>query len=299
MASMKRTIVHYGHLGPELGRLNRLLETFSAGQLQVEACVPKAPATEAEQIGMVRTGEIGFTHFGSMFPATWAPEYDGGGIPFVFPSIEAVEDYWASECGRRAMDLIRERGRAVILGMSRRSPRHLTANIPVTDPRMLRGFKLRIPGIAAWDKVWSAAGASCAVVPQHLVLDQLKSGQLDGQENSLKVIRDFRLYEAQRYIMLTHHIHGHLYWVVNEDLYRELDAEERSAFKLALNVLTSEMDASLETSTRELEGELIGLGCELVRVDAAAFAAASRKGIEAVLSKMAPEVADSICKYIG
>ena len=297
---MKKTVLtHYGAFEPGTGeKLNGLLREFSGGAVRVEEFIPREMVTEADMIRRVSAGEIAFTRFGSMFPMTWVPDYDAGGIPFVFSSIEDVETYWKSGCGRLAKDLIRKRGNTVLLQMHRRSPRHLTANVPVVHPEGLKGFRLRIPEIPSWADIWDSMGADTVQMPQQYVLEGLKKGSLDGQENSLKVIRDFRLYEAQKYIMLTGHIHGHIYWVMNGDFYDRMEPEARRALGRALEMLTGRMNQELKSRTEMLERELKKLGCELIQADSAEFRRAASEGIRRQVSGMAPEAAGYVSRYM-
>ena len=298
--SDKIKIIHYGKgCANIIARLNKIFEEIARDIIVVENFESSKEHTEAEQIQMLSRGEICFTHFGSMFPMMWVPDYDLGGIPFLFSSIEDVEGYWNSWCGQKAKLLIQERGNSRIIGMNRRSPRQLTSNFPIMEPEDLIGFRLRIPEIDAWKTVWDAFGTQCIQMPQGYVLGHLKSGELDGQENSLQVIKDFRLYEAQKYLSCTNHIYGHIFWAMNEDFYNNLDRTVRELFEEALMRLTAQLNTELDLSTRLLEKELERYGCSLVNVNGAEFALAAQKGIRFALRRMAPEVRAYMYKYIG
>ena len=59
---------------------------------------------------------------------------------------------------------------------------------PINTPDDLKGFKIRVPGIALWVSMFKALGASPTVVPFGELYSALQTKVVDGQENPLALI---------------------------------------------------------------------------------------------------------------
>ena len=103
-------------------------------------------------------------------------------------------------------ELVDKRG-VRVLGTTYFGARHVTSKQPVRAVADMRGLKLRVPQNAvflAMARAWGAeADPACRPGLSHMA-----SGRnlLDGQENFLSTIESRRLFEGQRYLVLTGHV---------------------------------------------------------------------------------------------
>ncbi len=83
--------------------------------------------------------------------------------------------------------------------------RNLTANKPVRTPDDAKGMKIRTPPAPVNLLAGKVLGGDPTPMDFPQVYLALKSGTIDAEENPLTTIYSAKLYEVQKYIILTHH----------------------------------------------------------------------------------------------
>jgi TRAP-type transport system periplasmic protein len=121
----------------------------------------------------------------------------------------------------------------LILGLWENGFRHITNNVrPIETPRDLRGLKIRVPQgsrFLAALKLYGAAPAEYPFGPP--LVEALKAGTFDGQENPFSLIRSLKLDAVQKYLALTYHNYMPVYLVGNEKKFAALPADAQAALK--------------------------------------------------------------------
>ena len=113
---------------PAVEQFKEAVETATDGNVTVNIFYGGQLDTEAENITQLSTGEVQCALLGSLYPEQVLPEYNITGIPFAFPSEEAVEDYWNGEIGQTMSALSIERADIRLAGLVSRGARLLTSN---------------------------------------------------------------------------------------------------------------------------------------------------------------------------
>jgi TRAP-type transport system periplasmic protein len=132
--------------------------------------------------------------------------------------------------------------------------RELTCSKSVKSPDDLKGLKVRsIPF-----PIYSAAVEGLGAIPTPLDFSEtykaLSSGIVIGQENPLDTIFSARLYEVQKYLIMTNHIMGMEAVVFNEGIWNKLPKDIQ-------DILTSvavEVSKKATQMTLDSEKELLG-----------------------------------------
>ncbi len=153
----------------------KLVEERSQGELQVNIFLSGQLGSEKEVLELLK---IGLTHMaltGGLYRSDYAPEYDPITIPFIFPTWEAVEAFYAGPFGDKIKAGAAEKGGLVDFGPQKRAPRHTTANRKIVVPEDMQGMKMRLPEVPIWMSVWQELGVNPVVIPA--------PGNLSGHEN--------------------------------------------------------------------------------------------------------------------
>lgn len=112
-----------------------------------------------------------------------------------------------------------------IIGKSFLGSRHLSANKKILSPSDLRGMRVRAIETPLYIDMIESWGARATPVAFPELLQALSTGIVDGQENPIPSIYQNRLFEAQNHLMLTSHLLGGDFWMMNEKTFQSLSAE--------------------------------------------------------------------------
>jgi tripartite ATP-independent transporter DctP family solute receptor len=115
-----------------------------------------------------------------------------------------------------------------IIAKSYLGARHLTANKKVLSPLDLKGVKVRAIEMPLYIDMIESWGAKATPVALQELLQALSTGIVAGQENPIPSIYQNRLNEAQKYLMLTSHLVGGDFWMMNEKRFQSLSKEDQT-----------------------------------------------------------------------
>lgn len=275
------------------------VEAGTNGEIVVKLFPGAALGGEKDNIEQIKTGVIQMSIFGDMLTSVYAPEYDPTVVPFVFPDLESVYEYWSGDLGDKIKLALEQRGNIVLIGLHTRGPRNLTANKEVKTPGDLKGLKIRVAEIPSWVTVWKSMSALPTPIAWPEVYTALQLGVVDAQENPYENIYSAKLYEVQKYLMKTEHLFNLYHVVVNKEFISNLKSDHRQVLLNSMDEAMKWGNAQMETRDKELEQKLTELGMKIVEVDKEAFRRAALPGLKEVAKGWAPEVWDSVKGYLG
>src|SRR3954453_19400916 len=114
-----------------------------------------------------------------------------------------------------------EKGGMRIIGSSYQGARHLTSKEKVLSPKDMQGKKYRGVPIKLWSSMLTGMGAVATPVEVSELATALATGLVIGQENPLPNIYNLKLYEVQKYVMMTNHMQSILSVFINEGVYQK------------------------------------------------------------------------------
>lgn len=295
--------LHTSPPGPEFTAVDRFAELVkqrSGGKIQVKTFPSAVLGGERDNIEQLTVNQVAMTLNGDLLPNLAAPQYAATVVPFVFPSAEAVYEYWTSPIGEKAKEAIRSKVGIEVVAFMRRGDRHLSAKKAVNTPDDIKGVKLRVPEIPSWVKAWTAVGARPTPVAWPEVFSALQMGVVDAQENPCFNINQAKLYEVQQYLIYTAHVPAVWHWSVSRRFLDGLTPELRKtvidsaveAAKFGDDLTKGEIDKTcqeLVTKQKMLE----------VKPDRAAFVKAARPAIDDLAKAWAPGVLEAVSKHLN
>ncbi|WEX12067.1 TRAP transporter substrate-binding protein [Chelativorans sp. AA-79] len=280
--------------GPEFEALDffvKRVEELSKGDLKISVFPGGQLGNTRENIEQLGVGQVALALHGDELISGLVPEYSAVITPFVFPSTEAVFDFWRSDAGKAAIAQIETRGGIRVIGIMRRGQRQLTANKPIPAPADLAGLKLRIPEIASWIEIWSTLGAKPTPVTFTEVFGALQMGVIGGQENPCIIIDQAKLHEVQDYLMMTSHLPVAWYWGMSKKVYDTLTETQREVLMKAAAEAAELGDTRTATLEKEACDRLVSeRGMTLVTPDREAFKKAVIPAIETLSKSWSPDM---------
>ena len=157
--------------------------------------------------------------------------------------------------------------------------RNLTCNKPINKPADAEGLKIRTPPAPVNLLSAEVLGGKGTPMDFPQVYLALKTGTIDCEENPLPTILSGKLYEVQKYIMMTHHIQQSQVVTMNLAFWRQLSPDQQKAVQTAVDQAGAyETDLALQAEADDMN-KLRGMqGTKVLSdIDLAAFIANARK----------------------
>jgi len=276
----------------------RIVEERSEGRITVNIFPGGALGGERENIEQIQLNEVQMSNIGDLLPTLLAPTYAAPTVPFIFPDIEAVREFWNGEIGQKKRGVIEASG-VTVVGLQKRLPRNLTANRPIRTVEDLAGLKLRVPDIASWIRVWTKLGTIPTPIAWAEVYMSLQLGVVDAQENPYAEIVTAKIFEVQDYLMQTEHLTAANHWIASKEFLDGLSPGDRELILQAVEEAIAWGDARTAEKGSEWLQEIKNQGMEVIEIDKEAFREAASPAIEALSVGWAPGVKAEVDRIVG
>ncbi len=135
----------------------------------------------------------------------------------------------------------------------------------------MAGIKLRVPPVDTFQAMVAAWGGQATPINFNELYLALSQGAVDGQENPLPTIASAKLYEVQKYLILTGHIITPRIVIANDAWLAGLDAADREILEGAIAEAVTWQDAELLAQEAGLLDTLAGNGMTVIEPDVESF----------------------------
>lgn len=185
-------------------------------------------------------------------------------LPFLFDDQKMADAITSGPWGQKLLDTLKGTG-FVGLGFGDFGFRHISNSArPIRRPEDLRGLKIRTMQNPAHLAYFRAIGANPTPMDFSEVFSGLSQGTIDGQENPLKNIESYKLYEVQPYITMTGHVYSWVIFVLGEGFFNSLSAEEQNIFREAVQIALEFMRDSVVREDKASRKIMENYGVEFV-----------------------------------
>lgn len=188
-------------------------------------------------------------------------------FPYAFRSYKQWRAFMDSEHMQALYDEFLDKTGIRILGIQYIGARHLTANKPIYKPADLNGMKIRAPELPLWMETVRGMGALPTPVAFQEVMSGLMTGVIDGQENPVPTIYQMKFHEAQSHLMLTTHIRGADYWMINERKFQSFAPEQQALLQRLAQEAIRWGDELVIEQEQELVAKLKAEGATVIGVN--------------------------------
>lgn len=221
---------------------------------------------DREMIESCQNGEITIVPSGSAPQVNFVPEVAIFDLMFVYPDVETARKTINDQEFFNKMAESYEKAGFHLLGWTDQGFRQLTLNKPVQTPEDLKGMTIRTQENNYHMEAWRALGANPTPLAYNELYTALQQGTVDGQENPIENITTAKLYEQQKYIILTNHNLQTVPWIMNAEFYNSLPEEvQKIVDEVSVEVMEYALNAA-DASIDTCKATITGYGCEIIEV---------------------------------
>ncbi len=182
-----------------------------SGSVGNETSILQQLQLNALQMGVITAGPID-----KFVPSIKAIEF-----PFLFDSYAKVDKILDGKIGQAILNDFKS---ANLIGYHflENGFRNITnSKRAIHSAKDVKGLKIRVMNSQLQIDIWRYIGANPTPMPWP-IYTQLSQHVIDGQENPLAVIDQYKLYEVQKYLSLTRHVYSALVFVGSKTFYDAL-----------------------------------------------------------------------------
>lgn len=294
-----QTKLRYAHVGvanaPQTlyaDEVAKLVKERTQGRIEIQVFANSQLGGVAEMVDGVKSGAIAIGHhdfasLGRILPATAVFN-----TPFVYRDVEhamRASDPRSSAALQALNKELIDKGGMRIVGSFFQGTRHLTSKEKVLTPADMKGKKYRGVPVKLWSSMLTGMGAIATPVEVSELATALATGLVVGQENPLPNIFNLKLYEVQKYVMLTGHMQSVLSTFVNERVWQGIPAADRKIIEDTMAEVGGKTVAWDKESSDRYRKELEGKGMTFVEEKDGLDVAAFRKAVLEQIAKDFPD----------
>ena len=216
-------------------RFKELAESRTGGKVRVEIYPNSLLYKDREELDALRLGAVQMIAPSlSKLASLSGGDFEVFDLPFLFKDRAAFR---AAVDGPVGASLLRRLEPHGVKGLAYwdNGFKVFTANRPLQSVDDFKALKIRVQASKVLVTQMKALGAQASVSPLTNVYESLRSGQLDGQENTPTNIETQRLHEAQTHLTVSNH--GYLAYavIVNKAFWDKLPSAIRTTLESAMS----------------------------------------------------------------
>lgn len=270
----------------------KLVKERTNGRVEIQVFANSQLGGVGEMVDGIKSGAIAMGHhdfasLGKILPATAVFN-----TPFVYRDAEhalKATDPRTSAALQEVNKQLVAAGGMRIVGHLFQGTRHLTSKEKVLSPKDMAGKKYRGVPVKLWSTRLTGMGAVATPVEVSELATALATGLVVGQENPLPNIYNLKLYEVQKFVMLTGHMQSVLSVFVNEKVWQGIPAADRKIMEdTMIEVGAKTLDWDKETAAKYRK-DLEAKGMSFVEAKDGLDVEAFRKAVLTQVDKDFPE----------
>ena len=278
----------------------QLIEKSSNKRIVVENFYGGVLGGERDQNELLSIGEIQLAITGNVLADSTSPELMAMDVPYVVSSDENLYKLWDGPLGKRIAAKIADKKNIAILGVQRRGARNLTtSNRKGLFPEDLKGMKMRLPEIKSWMEAWKEIGVLPTPIDTKEIFTALQMGVVEGHENPASSVHHRRIWEVQKYYVLTEHLRSYFLWAASKKWLDGLSAQDRELVVGSLRKALAYANAWDVDDEMNLVVDLQKNGIDVVIPDKKAYQKKAGPAVKKLAESWAPGVYDEVVKVEG
>ncbi len=208
----------------------KLVKERTNGRIEIQVFPNSQLGGVGELVDGVKSGAISMGHHDFASLGKIVTDTAVFNVPFMYRdpghAMRATDPRQSPALQKINQQLI-EKGNMRIVAALFQGTRELTSKEKVLSPKDMAGKKYRGVPIKLWSSMLTGMGAVATPVEVSELATALATGLVVGQENPLPNIYNLKLYEVQKYVMMTNHMQSVLSVFINERVYQSIPAADR------------------------------------------------------------------------
>ncbi len=280
-------------------KFKEVIEAKSKGRMQVKEFMSGQLGGEQAVLELMKIGQTQMSLTGGIFRSMFSKEYDPISIPFYLPTWAACRAFFDGPMGQKIKDLAAEKGGIIDFGPQKRAARHMTSNRKIEKVDDLKGLKMRVPSVPIWVDVWKELGTLPTIIPAPEIYLAMKTGQVEAHENTLVGPYSRKMWEVQKYIILTSHVFFPWHWTASKVWFDKLSPADQKLIREAVAEAIAVGEKAEDDMDKFYAEELKKNGMELITPDLAGIRQKAKPAIDRALKDLAPEVDAEVKRVSG
>ncbi len=267
-----------GHSDTTSNLLHVSLEHFadyvkeqSKGRVKVDLYAAEQLGSNSEMAEMVEMGSLDAMMMPQGQLATYAPKLNALGLPFLFPSYDAVYAVLDSEIGDELVADLSNRNMIQLAYWENGLCQVTNSKNPINTPADMKGLKIRTPEDSMTIAIFEALGASPSPLAFSELYLALQQKTFDGQENPVSNIHANNFQDVQKYLAITNHKYECKNMIFSMTTWNKLPSEVQDLLVEAAKQFGDEHRKAIVDSADQMLSELEAAGMEVTRPDTTAF----------------------------
>jgi C4-dicarboxylate-binding protein DctP len=284
--------------GQAAERFKAKAEKLTKGRVRIEVYPNSSLYKDKEELDALQEGKVqmlapSLAKFGPL----GIKEFEVFDVPYLFPNKQALYKVIEGPVGKGVLDKLQPKG---LLGLAYwdNGFKIMSANKPLKTPADFKGLKMRIQSSKVLDMQMRALGANPMPLAFSEVYGAMKSGAVDGSENTPSNIFSQNVHEVQKNMTVTDH--GYLGYavIVNKKFWDGLPPDIRTQLEAAmLDATLYEKAISQVDNDRSLDA-IRKAGKTAVYTPTAAEVAGLRKALAPLQQQMEERVGKEFMQSI-
>lgn len=230
--------------------------------------------------------------------ANYVNEVGVSAFPFLFSDFEEAWTFMDSELMTTLDDKLEEYN-IHVLSYFDNGFRCVTTSQkagPVEKAADMKGLKIRTPENQIVMETMAELGANPHVYDFTKLYEALKNKEFDAQENPVPVIYNHKLYEVQSYLAITNHSYDAMPFVIRQDLWEDLKAEDQEIISAAAISAQERNRQMVKEQTEDYEKRLEKEGMTITYPDLEEFKEATVKVYDYFADSYGEELMEAVKK---
>jgi len=208
------------------------LNELTGGRIVVQKYFNGSMGTDTELCEATQAGDVTFFNGSTAFTANFVTELSAVDLPFLYSN---AAQFRATMDEPEVQEFYNERYNEngfVLLGFYDQGMRQMTSNKKIQSIEDIAGQKIRVMENELHIAIWNALGANPTPMAFSEVYMALQQGTIDAQENPFEVIYANKLYEQQKYIIMTNHLPASHNLLISKTIFDSLSATDQELILL-------------------------------------------------------------------
>lgn len=273
------TVIRWGEMLPPshpqvqmVDRIAAAAKKASDGRIDVQSFPNGQLGSGKDMMDMVVSGALAMTTDGAAALGALLPPLSVLEAPYLWTDPSQLAKVPGSDVFKKLNDqMVSQRGMRM-LAVTYYGKRHVTTgDTAVHSVDDMKGLKLRVPPVDTFRAMVEAWGGQATPINFNELYLALSQGAVDGQENPLPTIASAKLYEVQKYLILTGHIITPRIVIANEAWLSGLAPADREILMAAIDEAVPWQNEEILNQEAELQKSLGSQGMNVIEPDVESF----------------------------
>lgn len=279
----RKVVAKLGHIaaadqphGLAFQKLADLAKQYSNGEIEIQVFPSSQLGAEPQLLEGVRAGAIEMAGQGEGTLAQPVPKYHWPIVPFMLKGEDHYVKVLNSDIPKMLGEEVLKAAGVRVLGNWYRSARQMGhRSKPVLSPADAKGEKLRVAEVPLYIDTYRDIGFAVTPMNWGELYGALQQGVVDMAEAQMEWFWGSKLFEVQKYLMLTSHCFGNYAVECNERWWQSLAQEHRQIIERAVAEAGEYNMQEVRKWDQQLADQLAGQGMTIIKaeeIDREAFA---------------------------